>query len=1429
MTNPDAFRNHLYRLMTQKDRFPAALSKFSGVSERTIENWAAGKSKPTRRGGLINLLKVIAVLSLQEQEADQLLILVPHPTIAALRDTARKSADQELLAVLAPWEAGGRLSSALHQLHAPTSDFVGRQRETEDLVNSLGQVSTKGAIAAISGVRGMAGIGKTELAYVVGQRLHDAFPDAQLVIDLQGSRDPLPPERVLQQIISAFFPEEKLPEDLTSLTARYRTVLTGKRVFILADDAHDAQQVLPLRPPAGSALLLTSRFRFDLPGMTTLDLDELSEAEAILLLQTINPALPKEIAEEIASLCGYLPLALLVVAGLTKKTTRSLNEYVALLRNERERLNRMADKRANLSVEASLSLSYKLLSPWEQHVLARLGVFAPSFDRKAIEAIIPTDEGVDLVDTLDSLFEANLLEYDAIQARYSLHELVRIFALARLRESNQEEPTYLQHAQYYIQIAEEAERQFLAGGAQIVAGLALFDRERVQIDAAWNWMIQHAGNSVVDSLLLMITDATAFIGDLRYPKRMIDSANRASARIPQLEAALGAARRLNNRHAQGTFLGNLGLAHADLSDARKAIDFYHQQLLITREVGDRRGESTALGNLGNEHIRLGDVHTAIDFYQQTLVITREIGDRQGEGNALGNLGLAYADLGDARRAIDFYHQQLLITREIGDRRGESAALGNLGSAYASLGDVHTAIDFYQQALVITREIGDRQGEGNALGNLGNAYFSLGDTHTAIDFYQQTLAIAREIGDRQGEAETSWNYGLTLIGEGGSSSALPLLEASLAFFQEIDHPRAAAMASTIAYIQQHGTLPSTTEYDDSFADLPEAVIEAIKRRDVAALQAALAALPAEEARAIIRRLEQAGIIGEPPQANMTQVLQRSAPLLRDIAAVAEGDEERKAQIEALLPQLEQQGWQLTTAVQRIWAGERDAVALTQDIDPNSAQLVQRILDMLTAPEPHAEEHDDLLSTLPEAVRTALEDSDPAVLQTALDALPSHERPQVEQTLLKIQERVIAQLAEVDPQEILASLPQAIRQALEQEDQQALDAAFEALPPEQQREVTVALAQIQAHARLHRRQEDPRERFAPLLRDIALIAAGDEQRRQVVENALEQLEQGGWMLREPVRRIWLGDRDAAVLTPDLDEQDSLLIERVLELVAEYERAERKTPAQVLLELPETVRQAIEQQDQEGFQAAVAALPAEEQERVLALLASIQGADDTDEQREEQPRPAMLAALPEAVRSALQRKDTVGLQQALAALPPDEAADIVQQLEQTGIIGSQRRPDVEQLIQNFLPLLGDVALATYGNTIARALVEAVLPQLEEQGWHLSAAIHRIWTGERDDTALTADLDEQDSLLVRRILSLIASGPDMIFVADSLQIVDLHRRANLALTQALADSDTTQRPALAEHFEDLAGQAAQQPGAPWQDLALDLRTYAAQLRAAE
>ena len=142
--------------------------------------------------------------------------------------------------------------------------------------------------------------------------------------------------------------------------------------------------------------------------------------------------------------------------------------------------------------------------------------------------------------------------------------------------------------------------------------------------------------------MITLVNAVGYTSDLRFHPRQ---------RIAWLESQLRAARSVKDRQYEGSALGNLGLAHYSLGDARKAIEFYEQALVIGREIGDRRGEGNALEGLALSYRELGDTQKGIGYHEQSLPIYREIGDRRGEGNALWNSALAHDSLGNRPEAI----------------------------------------------------------------------------------------------------------------------------------------------------------------------------------------------------------------------------------------------------------------------------------------------------------------------------------------------------------------------------------------------------------------------------------------------------------------------------------------------------------------------------------------------------------------------------------------------------------------------------------------------------------------------------------------------------------------------------------------------------------------------------------------------------------
>jgi len=670
-------------------------------------------------------------------------------------------------------------ADAPHQLPPPPEDLTGREAELKE----LRQAVERGGVT-ISGLRGLGGVGKTALALKLAEELRERYPDGQLLVEMRGTDpQPLTPAEAMGQVIRAYDPLFKQPDSEAELRGIYRTVLDRKRALLLLDNAADHAQVLPLVPPQTCLLLVTSRRHFTLPGLYAKNLDVLRSEDARKLLLRIASRIGRH-AETIAQLCGYLPLALRAAGSLVRVTLDlAPGVYAEELRAERTRLERIGMEGVEIGVEASLNLSYQRLGEEMARAFRLLAVFPGTFDAAA-EEVVCEDEGHG---RLSELVRYSLVEWSETARRYSLHDLVRVFAGARLEEEERGS-AQRRHAAHYEGVLRAAQELYKKGGESITHGLGLFDLEWGNIQAGQAWAAGHAGEDDEAARLCSdYPDAGAYCLNLRQHSRDW---------IRWLEAALAGARKLKDRGAEGAHQGNLGLAYAALGDARKAIEFYEKALVIDREIGDRHGESKDLGNIGNAYHALGDARKAIEYHEQALVIAREIGDRQWEGGTLGNLGSVYLALGDARQAIEFYEQQLVITREIGDRRGEGTALGGLGIAYKNLGDARQAIEYHEQALVIAREIGNRWWEGGTLGNLGLAYAALGDARHAIEFYEQQLVITREIGDRRGEALGSWNLGLAYEKEGDLARAIAAMQVCVEYEREIGHPDAEKDAARV---------------------------------------------------------------------------------------------------------------------------------------------------------------------------------------------------------------------------------------------------------------------------------------------------------------------------------------------------------------------------------------------------------------------------------------------------------------------------------------------------------------------------------------------------------------------------------------------------------------------------------------------------------
>jgi class 3 adenylate cyclase/tetratricopeptide (TPR) repeat protein len=650
----------------------------------------------------------------------------------------------------------GGPAAATRTLPRDLASFTGRQRELTELVDA---VAGAVGVVGIHAIGGMAGVGKTALAVHAAHRLASRFPAGQIFLPLHGhtpGQAPVEPADALASLLLTLgVPAAQIPPGTEARMALWRDRLATQQLLLILDDAADSEQVRPLLPGAGeNMVLITSRRHLSaLEEATAISLDTLPPGEAATLLARLaaRPGLsPDESAVgEITRLCGYLPLAIGMVA-------RQLHHHPAWTAAGRagelaaavDRLELIATE--NVSVAAAFNLSYEDLNGEQQRLFRRLGLPpGPDIDAYATAAL----DDSSLADArrgLEGLYDQYLLTEPA-QGRYRMHDLLREHARALAdhldSDSDRDQATarlldYYQHVTGLVRKA----RTVPMPGTLPAAVPALADRDQA---LAWvraeraNLMgcLDLATGTGQHARIIALTAGLA--GLLRHDGPWAEALTRQAS-------AVRAAQHLGDRPAQATALHDLGIVLRLTGDYSGAAENLEEALGLYRDIGDRSGHASALNNLGIVRHLTGDHPGAARHLKEALGLYRDLGDRPGQTSALTNLGMVRQTGGDYPGAAGVLKEALGISQDIGDRRGQANALTYLGVVRDLAGDHSGAARDLEEALGIYRDIGDRRGQASALTCLGSVRRTAGDHRAAARDLEEALGIYRDIGDRGGE-------------------------------------------------------------------------------------------------------------------------------------------------------------------------------------------------------------------------------------------------------------------------------------------------------------------------------------------------------------------------------------------------------------------------------------------------------------------------------------------------------------------------------------------------------------------------------------------------------------------------------------------------------------------------------------------------------
>jgi DNA-binding SARP family transcriptional activator/tetratricopeptide (TPR) repeat protein len=689
-------------------------------------------------------------------------------------------------------EAGGGERQILmpRQLPAAVASFTGRSAELASLDALLATPPHGSQLTVpIIAIAGTAGVGKTALVVHWAHRTTELFPDGQLYVNLRGydPGPPIPPADALAGFLQALgVPGPGIPLGLDDRAALYRSMLSGRRIMIVLDNAGEAEQVRALLPGTSScAAIITSRDSLTglvaRDGARRLDLDVLPHADAVSLLRALIggrvDAEPEAAAALAVGCCG-LPLALRVAAELAaSRPGTPLAGLATELADHQRRLDLLdagGDPRA--SARAVFSWSLRHLDP-DAAAAFRLTGLHPGADFDSYGAAALTGTSHQQASALLAQLASLHLLQPTAPGRYSLHDMLRDYAreLAARPGTPDDPPAALSRLiGHYLHASGAAARVLNPAAQQELPACDPPDTPApAPVDPA-------AARVWLEAELASLVAVTAHAAEHGSPDqatqlaatlfRYLDSSGHYAEACAIHSHARNAARQTGDQAAEATALTNLGTAEWRQGQYELATNYLQEALALYRQLCDGAGQARALANLGNANLQQCRFDEAVSYYQQALALFRQLGDLAGQAASLGNIAITDAVLGRHQQAADRTEETLSIFRQAGDKAGEAHALDRLGEIAVRQGRYQVADNYLRQARSLCRQAGDRYGEACVLITLAELDLRLGRHEQAKTHDLKALAIRRDIGDRSGEADSLNLLGKVLTATGHSAAA-----------------------------------------------------------------------------------------------------------------------------------------------------------------------------------------------------------------------------------------------------------------------------------------------------------------------------------------------------------------------------------------------------------------------------------------------------------------------------------------------------------------------------------------------------------------------------------------------------------------------------------------------------------------------------------
>ena len=589
--------------------------------------------------------------------------------------------------------APGTLS--MSRLPLPPASLIGREQE---MTRALTLLRSDGV--RLLTLTGPAGIGKTRLGLQIAHELGEHFADGVVFVALDALRD----ASLLMSVLAHALGLRESTEG--EISEQVISFLQGKHFLLILDNF---EQILEAASSVADLLsncsrlsvLVTSRVPLRLRAEQILALAPLPLAEAVTLFQERALAVrPGGVyaPQQVAAICerlDRLPLAIELAAMHVK--TLSLSDLYERLTH---RLKILRDGARDLperqqTMEGAIAWSYELLTETQQYCFRALGIFVGGWTLEAAEAICRTEEEKapeEMILILATVVDASLVQVDIAvdgPARFGMFELIREYALQRLRAAGEEESCRRRHAVYYAHLSESASSQVPTQIAQAASLL----KDIPNIRAAIQWAEEQ--QEVALGLQLVRSSWGGWFSQV-----YITEAEELLERMLALSWQSG-------KHGvpfgpRAVALYGFGQSLLRRGKTQRAETVAREALERAQRSGDHCGISSALAILGQIAQRDGNLDEAATFLMESDEHARLGGFLDLRGITLRNLAELARMQGDFARATTLYEEALEVARAVGTTFGVALIMTLLGHLARQQQNYALAKAHYREGLTLLR-------------------------------------------------------------------------------------------------------------------------------------------------------------------------------------------------------------------------------------------------------------------------------------------------------------------------------------------------------------------------------------------------------------------------------------------------------------------------------------------------------------------------------------------------------------------------------------------------------------------------------------------------------------------------------------------------------------------------------------------------------